>query len=427
MNKIRWRASPRVRCVYFCLNQLLIRMKNALLMALLFWMGHTYAQAPEVVRLRQHIRVLANDSLLGRGPGTSGETMAATYIERQFKALKLIPKGEQGYYQSFPFKGGAHGTGREGVAHNIIGLVDNKAPTTIVIGAHYDHLGLGHDGNSLDANAQDKIHNGADDNASGVAGLLELARYYQTNNVREKNNFLFICFSAEELGLYGSKYFTDHPTVLLPSINFMINLDMVGRYEAAKGLSVSGTGTAAIWEPILKQAAGTLLVKTDSSGMGPSDHASFYLKNISALHFFTGSHGDYHKPSDDWEKINFEGQREVLNLIIRVIEKAEAQPKVAFLPTKNRSLGSARAFKVTMGVMPSYTADVEGLVVDGVTEGKPAQKGGIQAGDVIIQMGDIPVKGMQSYMEALGKFNKGETIDVKIKRAGTEKILQVTF
>ncbi len=402
-------------------------MNYALFIALLFCTCYAEGQRPDAARLRQHVRVLANDSLLGRGSGTSGEEMAATYIERQFKALRLIPKGEKGYLQAFPFKGGAHGTGREGEAKNVIGYIDNKAPYTIVIGAHYDHLGLGHDGNSLDANAQDKIHNGADDNASGVAGVLELARYYQTNNVRERNNFLFICFSAEELGLYGSKYFTEHPTVPIASINFMINMDMIGRYEPAKGLSVSGTGTAALWEPVLKETAGSLLVKTDSSGMGPSDHASFYLKNISALHFFTGSHGDYHKPSDDWDKINFEGQREVLNLIIRVIEKAEAQPKVTFLATKNRSLGAARAFKVTMGVMPSYTADVEGLVVDGVSEGKPAQKGGIQAGDVIIQMGDIPVKGMQSYMEALGKFNKGETIDVKIKRAGEEKTLKVTF
>lgn len=402
-------------------------MKYIIFIASISAFCQVWGQAPDAARIRQHIRVLASDSLLGRGSGTSGEVMAASYIENHFKALKLTPKGEQGYYQSFPFKGGAHGTGREGVARNIIGFIDNKAPSTIVIGAHYDHLGLGHDGNSLDANAQDKIHNGADDNASGVAGVLELARYYQTNKVKEKNNFLFICFSAEELGLYGSKYFTEHPTVPLTSINFMINLDMIGRYETAKGLSVSGTGTTALWEPILKETAGTLLVKTDSSGMGPSDHASFYLKSVSALHFFTGSHTDYHKPSDDWEKINFEGEREVLNLIIRVIEKAEAQPKVTFLATKNRSLGAARAFKVTMGVMPSYTADAEGLVVDGVTEGKPAQKGGIQAGDVIIQMGDIPVKGMQSYMEALGKFNKGETIDVKIKRAGEEKILKVTF
>jgi S1-C subfamily serine protease len=170
-----------------------------------------------------------------------------------------------------------------------------------------------------------------------------------------------------------------------------------------------------------------LPIKTDSSGTGPSDHTSFYLKDIPVLHFFTGSHSDYHKPSDDVEKINVAGEVAVLQLIVKIIEELDAQPKLAFLKTKSKAMGSARAFKVTMGVMPSYTSSEEGLLVDGVTDGKPAQKAGIEAGDIIVQMGDISIKDMANYMDALGKFEKGQTIPVKVKRKGEVKTVSVTF
>jgi C-terminal processing protease CtpA/Prc len=168
-------------------------------------------------------------------------------------------------------------------------------------------------------------------------------------------------------------------------------------------------------------------INTDSSGTGPSDHTSFYLKNIPVLHFFTGSHSDYHKPSDDWEKVNIEGSKDVLEVIIKLIEQLDSEPKLTFLTTKSKSMGSARSFKVTMGVMPSYSSDVAGLKVDGVTEGKPAQKAGIQTGDIIIQMGGLVIKDIQNYMDALGKFEKGQTVPVKVKRNGEEKVLAVTF
>jgi hypothetical protein len=379
-------------------------------------------------KINEHISFLASDALEGRGTGTVGEQKANAYIEKVFSKLKLQPKGSNGYDQAFEFKRGTHGTGEAGTAENIIGYIDNGAPQTIIIGAHYDHLGLGHDNNSLDANPKGKIHNGADDNASGVAGVLELARYFQTNKRKENSNFLFICFSGEELGLYGSKYFTEHPTIDLATANYMLNMDMIGRLETGKGLAVSGSGTSPVWEPLLKQlSTAELPIKTDSSGTGPSDHTSFYLKNIPVLHFFTGSHSDYHKPSDDVEKINLEGEVAVLNVMVKLIEALDTQPKLAFLKTKSKAMGSARAFKVTMGVMPSYTANEEGLLVDGVTDGKPAQKGGIEAGDLIIQMGDLPIKDIANYMDALSKFEKGQTIPVKVKRKGEIKTLSVTF
>lgn len=404
--------------------------KLLLFLLLLTISSFVTAQKIEEKNIRTHIKFLSDDALQGRLTGSEGERMALDYIEKQFKALKLQPKGESdSYEQKFPFKSGVHGTGTEGTAHNAVAYLDNKADKTIIIGAHFDHLGLGENGSSLDANPKGKIHNGADDNASGVAGVLELARYFSKNKISEKSNFLFICFSGEELGLYGSKYFTEHPSIDLTKVNYMINMDMIGRLNpTTKSISVSGSGTSPVWETTLKNMTGTqLTIKTDSAGVGPSDHTSFYLKNIPVLHFFTGSHSDYHKPSDDWDKINYAGEKEVLDLIIAVIEKLDSEPQLAFLPTKNKSMSSSRSFKVTMGVMPSYTSDVAGLLVDGATDGKPAQKAGIQTGDIITRIGDYEIKDIQTYMDALGKFEKGQTVPVKIKRKSEELTLTVTF
>lgn len=388
----------------------------------------SFAQKIEEKNIKAHIKILASDSMMGRETGTAGERMAIEYIQGEFKKLKLAAKGDKDFTQSFPFKAGAHNTGADGTAHNVIAYLDNKADKTVIIGAHYDHLGEGASGNSLDANPKGKIHNGADDNASGVAGVLELARYFKNNKAKEKVNFIFICFSGEELGLYGSKYFTEHPTIDLGKATYMINMDMIGRLDPqTKSVSVSGTGTSPVWEPLIKSISSPLNIKTDSSGVGPSDHSSFYLKNIPALHFFTGSHSDYHKPSDDWDKINYSGEKEVLEYIIAVIEKLDNEPKLAFLTTKTKTMSSRSSFKVTLGVMPSYTSDQPGLLIDGVTDGRPAQKAGILAGDVIIKIGDLDITDIQTYMEALGKFEKGQTVPVKVKRKGEVVSVDVTF
>ena len=389
-----------------------------------------YAQQVDVSKIRQHIKTLASDSMQGRPTGKEGERMAAAYIQSEFKKLKLKTRGDENtFQQAFPFKSGAHGEGEGGTGHNLAAYLDNKAATTIIIGAHFDHLGTGDQGGSLDANPQGKIHNGADDNASGVAGVLELARLLTINKTKEKNNFLFLCFSGEELGLYGSKYFTEHATLDLSAVNFMINMDMIGRLdEQTKTVAVNGIGTSPVWEPLLKSLeSDQLKIKMDSAGIGPSDHTSFYLKNIPVLHFFTGSHSDYHKPSDDWGKINYPGEEAVLNLILKVITALDAQPRLTFLTTKSKPMTSRSSFKVTLGIMPSYTSEGEGLKVDGMTEGRPAQKAGIQTGDTILQMGDIVIKDIQNYMEALGKFEKGQTVPVKVKRGDEVLILSVTF
>jgi hypothetical protein len=397
---------------------------------LLITLVSCHAQEIDSKRILQHIKKLADDSFAGRGTGTAGEVNAADYIIAEMKQLKLQPKGDNNsFLQKFPFKKGVHGEGEAGTSNNIVALLDNQASSTIIIGAHYDHLGLDGQGSSLDANPAGKIHNGADDNASGVAGVLELARYFSLNKIKEKHNFIFACFSGEELGLIGSKFLAENSPVDLGTVNYMINMDMIGRLDPqTKSVIVHGTGTSPVWEPLLKKLADDKLnIKTDSSGTGPSDHTSFYLKNLPVLHFFTGSHSDYHKPSDDSEKINADGEKEVLKLIVKIIESTDGESKLAFLKTKSKMQAGRSSFKVTMGIMPSYSSDVEGLKVDGVSDGKPAQKAGMQTGDIIVKMGDHEIKDIQNYMDALGKFEKGQTIPVKVKRNKDVLDLNVTF
>lgn len=381
-------------------------------------------------RLLKDIRKLSDDANQGRAAGSAGERQAAKYIIAEFKKLKLQPVGGQvGYEQPFSFHKGVHGQGEQSASVNLAAFLNNDAATTVVIGAHYDHLGNDGQGSSLDPNPANKIHNGADDNASGVAGVLELARYFARNNVKEAANFVFVCFSGEELGLLGSKYFTEHPTIDLASVNYMINMDMVGRLDKlTRNVYVSGTGTSPVWQPLLERlSTPELVIKMDSSGTGPSDHTSFYLKDIPVLHFFTGSHGDYHKPTDDWDKINAAGEASVLNLIIRVITAPETGSKLPFLKTRTKSMAGRSSFKVTMGIMPNYAGGDDGLKVDGVTEGRPAQKAGILTGDIIKEMGGIKISNIDDYMDALGKFEKGQTIPVKVMRLKEIITLSVTF
>lgn len=387
------------------------------------------AQDFQAGRILAHIQTLADDSFQGRGTGTPGEKAASDYIISQFEALGLDPKGDEGTFkQRFPFKQGIHGQGEAGTSVNVVGFLDNGAATTIILGAHYDHLGMDGQNSSLAADPGNMIHNGADDNASGVAGVIELARYFSENNRKEKNNYLFVCFSGEELGLLGSKYFADNYEGI-SSANFMINMDMIGRLDPqTRTVTVHGTGTSPSFEPLLRKLeTAHLKVKTDSSGTGPSDHTSFYLKNIPVLHFFTGAHSDYHKPTDDWDKINLEGQVHVLKLIAGVIDSLDSKPRLAFLETRNTSQAGRASFKVTLGIMPSYAGGENGLKVDAVTEGRPAHEAGIRPGDVIIRMGDHPVSDIQQYMEALGKFEKGQQVPVKIRRDGALMELSVIF
>ncbi len=271
----------------------------------------------------------------GRGTGSPENAKAARYIEKQFRQYGLKPLGTNGYRQAFTAK-----VRRLVVpdslrpAENVIGFLDNSAPYTIVIGAHYDHLGMGRQGSSLDSLPQDKIHNGADDNASGVAGLLELARHYAGNKVTEPYNLLFMAFGAEELGLQGSRYFLNHPTLPLDRLNFMICMDMIGRYNPERGVGIGGYGTSATWPAVFESVTSPVKFFTDRAGDGGSDNAAFYAKQVPVLFFHTGGHPDYHKPSDDPDKINADAEKHILDLEIILLNRAMQHPKMTFTPVK---------------------------------------------------------------------------------------------
>jgi aminopeptidase YwaD len=309
--------------------------------------------------------------------------------------------------------------------HNVIGYIDNGAPHTIIIGAHYDHLGYGEDSNSL-WTGKPEIHNGADDNASGTAVVLELAKILKNSKLKN-NNYLFICFSGEELGLFGSKYFTENPTVPLDAVNYMINCDMVGRLnDSTHAITIGGYGTSPEWGKILPAKTQSLNVKFDSSGIGPSDHTSFYLKNIPVLFFFTGLNPDYHKPTDDVDKINFTGELRVIQYIENILKETNNTQKLAFAKTREPQMQSAH-FTVSLGFMPDYTYSGSGVRADGIIDGKIAQKIGMKAGDVITKLGDFTVTDINNYMTALSKFKKGDSTKLTVMRGKDELNFNVVF
>jgi hypothetical protein len=308
--------------------------------------------------------------------------------------------------------------------HNVVGYIDNGAATTVVLGAHFDHLGYGEDGNSRYEKKEPAIHNGADDNASGTATLIELARKLKKSK-QATNNYLFIAFSGEELGLYGSKHFTESPSIDLSKVSYMINMDMVGRLnDSTKTVTIGGYGTSPEWATVITpnaKANGYFTTKIDSSGSGPSDHTSFYKKDIPVLFYFTGLHTDYHKPSDDADRINYEGMSYILKDVVRVIGAMNGKGKLAFLKTREAQTTTSARFSVSLGVMPDYTYSGNGLRVDGVIDGRAAQKAGLKAGDIVLQIGDYKISSMDAYMQALSKFKKGDKTKVVYQR-GKETI-----
>lgn len=380
--------------------------------------------------LKNNVTFLAADDLEGRAIGTEGEVKAADYLAKEFKKLGLAPKGTEGFFQSFtvskpsnPHEEAVIGTDGEGITgRNVVGFLDKKSDKTIVIGAHFDHLGMGGSGSLHRGDSA--IHNGADDNASGTAALLALAEILKHEEL--SSNVLFIAFSGEENGLWGSNYFVKNPTIDLATVNYMINMDMVGRLNEEKSLAVYGVGTSPSFPSILDPInSDSLKIVTTESGVGPSDHTSFYLQDLPVLHFFTGQHEDYHKPSDDSDKINYEGLVKVVRYISRVVDQLDAESKLAFTKTKDSS--DSPRFTVSMGVVPDYMYDGKGMRVDGVSEGKPAQAAGLLKGDIVVQLGDSTIYDMMSYMRALSAFQKGDETKVVLERSGQKVEAVVKF
>jgi hypothetical protein len=310
--------------------------------------------------------------------------------------------------------------------HNVAAFLNNGAKNTIVIGAHYDHLGFGKMGNSLHTGASE-IHNGADDNASGTAGVISLARYFSENDVRETNNFLFLLFSAEELGLIGSKHWISNSTVDTSTIRLMVNMDMIGRYNEEKGMELAGLGTSPAFSNIKSIETGSLKVKYSDRGTAPTDITSFYYANIPVLNFFTGTHEDYHKPGDDAEKLNYEAQSRILQYLVRIVESLLEDSPLEFTKSQETSQGDVPKFTVRLGIIPDYMFEGKGVRVDGVQENQPAQLAGIEKGDIIQFIGEFPIADIMAYMKALSAFQKGDETTVKVLRGAEEKELKVRF
>ncbi len=381
--------------------------------------------------IKEDVTFLADDALKGRETGTEGERMAADYIAKRFKELKLTPKGTDGFFQDFSFKNSnnPHGetefvsaTDSTTTGRNVIALLDNKAQNTIVIGAHYDHLGYGGQG-SLHR-GEEAIHNGADDNASGVSLVLDLAS--KLKNANTNNNYLFMAFSGEEIGLLGSNYFVKNPTIDADNMNYMINLDMVGRLKADSTLAVHGVGTSPIFKQVVKSSNDYFKLIESESGVGPSDHTSFYLNDVPVLFFFTGQHEDYHKPGDDSEKLNYEGMELISDYIFNIITDLDDNGKLAFRKTKDQSQDTPR-FKVGLGVIPDYLYDGKGMRIDGVSEDKPAIKAGLQKGDIVLKIGDSTIVDIYGYMRALSIFDTGDKTKVVVERDGKEIEADIQF
>lgn len=381
--------------------------------------------------LMEDIGHLASDDLEGRAIGTEGEQLAAEYLAKRFEAKGLKPKGTEGFFQPFtvnkptnPHEEAVIGTDGEGVTgRNVVGYLDNKANKTIIIGAHFDHLGYGSEGSLHRGKVA--IHNGADDNASGTAALIQLAGILKKKDVDA--NFLFIGFSGEENGLWGSNYYSKNPTIDLSKANYMINMDMVGRLNEDNTLAINGVGTSPVWPDALEQVkSDSLKLVTSESGVGPSDHTSFYLQDVPVLHFFTGQHEDYHRPTDDADKINYEGIVTVVRYIERLIEAVDGPEQIAFTKTKQDNANSPR-FTVSLGVVPDYLFDGEGMRIDGVSEGKPAAAAGMQKGDIVVKLGDSTIVDMMSYMRALSGFEEGDQTVVAFKRGEAVKTAEIKF
>lgn len=295
----------------------------------------------------------------------------------------------------------------------------------LVIGAHFDHLGWGGD-NSLYM-GEPSIHNGADDNASGTTGLLELAEKFASIKDKLKRKIVFIGFSGEELGLLGSSYVVNNFPMPIEQNITMINMDMIGRLNDKNDLIVYGTGTSSNWKSILDtKNEYDLNLTFNDEGFGPSDHSSFYGKKVPVLFFFTGTHSDYHKPSDDTEKINADGQEKVLRFIYDVAEAiVNSDNKPDYISVERKDTGRMTGTRVYVGTVPDFAGDVDGYKLGGVTDGSPAAKAGLLAGDIIIKFGDKKISNLYDFTYALGNYAPGDKVNVVIKRGDKEITVEI--
>ena len=415
-----------------------MRIKYFWLFLVLAFASQTSAQ--KQVEMKQAVEFLASQELGGRYPGTAGDTLASDFIVGQLRALKLKPivkaKKEKGFFHDFTY-----GKTEKRTTHNIIAVLPGKDKKLkneyIVVGSHYDHLGMG--GKDSGSRRPDTlgVHPGADDNASGDAVVLQLAKYFK--KVGSKRSIVFAFFGAEEQGLVGSKFFLDWMKqddarrINLPAGNkgfvAMVNLDMVGRMRG-DAMSVSGTGTSSSFKAMVEEIGGQqhLNIACIPDGYGPSDHASFVAQEIPVLFLTTGGHMEYHTPADVPSTLNYDGMQQTLEfskqLIARLADMPEA-PDYINVPGSNKM--SHAKFKVTLGLMPDVmgASSIPGLRADIVVAGKPAHNAGIRSGDIIQEIDGKPLKDINEYMERLSELKAGTTIPVKVLRGEETIVFQV--
>ena len=413
--------------------------KKYVLLSLVFAFAlQVYAQRQD--EMKKTVAFLASQELGGRFPGTAGDTLASEFILERLRGLRLKPvlkgKKKKAYYHDFTY-----GKTEERTTHNILAVLPGKDKQLkneyIVVGSHYDHLGMGGKGSGSRRPDTLAVHPGADDNASGDAVVLELARHFK--KVGSPRSIIFAFFGAEEQGLVGSKYFVewmkteDENRKNLPSdikgIVAMVNLDMVGRMRD-DAMSVAGTGTSssfkALAENVGKQT--NLKISCTADGYGASDQASFVAADIPVLFLTTGGHMEYHTPFDKPHTLNYDGMQQTLDYAKELISQlAEMPQRPDYINVPSTMNMSHTKFKVTLGLMPDVmgASSIPGLRADIVVAGKPAHKAGIRSGDVIQEINGMPVKDINEYMECLSKLQAGTTIPVKVLRNGETIVFQV--
>ncbi len=419
---------------------MIIFMRNKLLIFSIALAFVLQANAQRQDNMRQTVEYLASQELGGRYPGSAGDTLASEFIKNQLRGLKLkrVVKGKKklGYFHNFTY-----GKTEQRHTHNIIAVLPGTDKQLkheyIVVGSHYDHLGMG--GKDSGSRRPDTlaVHPGADDNASGDAVILELAKYFKKAQL--PRSIIFAFFGAEEQGLIGSKDFVEwmkkgdkrrkHLPADIKGIVAMVNLDMVGRMRD-NSLSVSGTGTSSNFKEIAEKVAALTKVNISctADGYGPSDQASFVAADIPVLYLTTGGHMEYHTPADMPHTINYDGMQQTFDYTKELLTELAKLPVAPdFINVPSSTTMSHAAFKVTLGLMPDVTgaSTVPGLRADIVVAGKPAHAAGMKSGDIIQEIDGKPVKDINEYMERLAELKAGTTIPVKVLRGEETIILQV--
>jgi aminopeptidase YwaD len=394
--------------------------------------------------IRERMNIIASDSLMGRRTGSEGAYKAARYISSEFARVGLRAADGStkpvSFQQFFDFSEHALDTSRHEQTHamNVVGFILGSDPNLrqeyVVIGAHYDHLGMG---GAFALDSVHKIHYGADDNGSGTTGLLEIAEHLGKTHTKPKRSIVFVSFSGEEEGLFGSDHFVNQPLFPLEKVQAMINMDMIGRMNDSNTLIVQGIGTSPVFRSLVDSlnvpeeyghhlTIAPLHLKYFQTGTGPSDHANFYKKNIPVLFFFTGFHEDYHKATDTKEKINAEGEARVAKYAERLLLSLANRPdKIAFTRPVGDTEQKAASFGVYVGGVPDYGYDGDGVAISEIREHSPAEAAGLKKDDVIIGFDDMTIKTIYDYTNALAKHKPDDVVQFKIKRASKEVTIPV--